>query len=196
MSHTLRGLRDTLLGIGDRREHRRAGRIARLAVVTLALAACTAEERSDRADRARIAMVGLSASELNACAGEPDAVRRGDGIEVRTYGVGAVGRAYTGPPSTRLDDDSVFARGTQVGVSSGISVPGRIQSTYCETVVTLVESRVSRVEYRAPSGIRIGDFGTRYAECERTVAACLARVEQRIDQGPPSPPVDETPRTP
>ena len=196
MSHTLRGPRDTLLGMGDRKGRRRAGRIAGLAAVTLALAGCTAEERSDRADRARIAMVGLSSAELNACAGEPDAVRRGDGIEVRTYGVGTVDRAYTGPRANRLDDDSVFARGTQVGVSSGISVPGRIQSTYCETVVTLVESRVSRVEYRTPSGIRIGDFGTRYAECERTVSACLARVEERIDRGSPSPPVDETPPMP
>ncbi len=169
-----------------------APRLAAILAAVLAVGACTAEERADRAALARTAMVGLSAAELNACAGEPDAVRGGDGLEVRTYGVGAIDRAYTGPASTRLDDASVFARGTQVGVSEGVSLPGRIQSSYCETVVTLVEGRVSRVEYRSPGGIRIGDFGTRYAECERTVGACLARVERRVGADDPRAPAPET----
>lgn len=110
-----------------------AMRRALSAVLLLPLAAC-ASPLADKAEAARTRMIGSTAEQLQACAGQPTATNRENGIDLWSYfretsrsaaAVSDVG--YT--PTNRGEASYDYFR-------------------YCEAIFVLQQGRVTQVEFR------------------------------------------------
>ena len=105
-----------------------------LAVLLLLASAACASPLADKAERARTQMLGLTADQLQACAGQPTAINRENGIDIWSYfretsrsaaAISDVG--YT--PTNRGETSYDYFR-------------------YCEAVFLLQQGRVREIDLR------------------------------------------------
>ncbi len=149
------------------------------------LAGCTATERAEEAELAQRALVGLTKSNLLACAGTPDRTSGGGDFEVLTYESRRLG--------TPVDTNTqVFTNSTRssvvAGTTSGSRISARnpvtreIRSDYCEAAFTVIDGTVTDVRYRSPGGFRIAGFGTQHSGCADIVASCVGEIRDGIEE--------------
>ena len=108
-------------------------RLPVIALLLLALAAC-ASPLADKAERARTQMLGLTADQLQACAGQPTATNRENGIDLWSY------FRETSRSATAISD--VGYTPTNRGETS------YDYFRYCEAVFALQQGRVRAVDFR------------------------------------------------
>lgn len=151
----------------------------------LLAAACTASERAEEAEVAQQAIVGISRTQLLACAGTPDRSRQIVDGEVLTYESQRVGRPIdAGTPVFTNSTRSSVVSGSTAGAAFGSPSPIErdIRSDYCEASFTIIDGTVTSVDYRSPGGFRIAGFGTQHSECADIVASCLDQFRGPVTQ--------------
>lgn len=138
-----------------------------LALAAPALASC-ASPQAEQAMAARSALVGMPKQTLLSCAGVPPRSRTEGGVEYYTYGSGDI-RGF-GNPSIGFGI-GLFGGGSNVGGGIGFDTAARdASSNYCEATFTIIDDRVSQINYSSFSGVG----NARYAQCYNIVANCLA----------------------
>ncbi|NBB83532.1 MAG: hypothetical protein GVY28_09020, partial [Alphaproteobacteria bacterium] len=117
----------------------------------------------DRGAPAPTPLIGLSETEVRACAGPPDRSRSRGGVTTLTYGdsAGAAG------------DDRVFTgstRGGGGGLGFDPALRSSLRADYCEVRFEIVDGRVADVRYRSSTGSLTGAHGA----CRSVIERCLA----------------------
>lgn len=108
-------------------------RFAFITMLSLALTAC-ASPLADKAERARTQMLGMSADQLQACAGQPTATNRENGTDLWSY------FRETSRSATAISD--VGYTPTNRGEASYDYL------RYCEATFALRQNRITQIEFR------------------------------------------------
>lgn len=145
-----------------------AATLTALAVATAAtLAACSGPPRVfDRSTSPADALVGMSRSDILACAGRPDSTRLRGGVETLVYGEGA---SPEGSPY--IYSDSTRGGGITGGIAGDSPIAQGLRNAYCEVVFEIADGRVIDARYRSATGSLTGSPGV----CATIVDSCLAR---------------------
>lgn len=133
-----------------------AGRLA-LAAVPLLAAGCGYNE-SRLVHEAQISMIGMTASDLQNCAGPPDKITRlNDRTQVYTY-------LYKPPSNGAFNLQLPLSLG-------GVSIGGG--GTYCSANLRVVDDRVTELHYTGDEDKTIGEDGV----CEPLIRGCMRQPE-------------------
>lgn len=146
-----------------------AGGAAAVLAVALAatVAACSGPPRVfDRSTAPADALVGMSRSDVLACAGRPDSTRLRGGVETLVYGEGA-----SPEDSPYVYSDSTRGGGITGGIAGDSPIAQGLRNAYCEVVFEIADGRVMDARYRSATGSLTGSPGA----CATIVESCLAR---------------------
>jgi hypothetical protein len=140
-----------------------------LAILAAGLVAGCAVQRAIVANETREKMVGLSREQVLACMGPPANKAAAGSTEVWSYNSGNGYQATFATASANSTGQAYRAGSTVYGTAnsfgSGSSVSTR---RWCTVNVTMIEGRVSRVNYVGPTGGLI----TEGEQCAFAVQAC------------------------
>lgn len=112
-------------------------------------------------------LIGMSQSQLLACAGVPDRSRVEGTVEYMTY----ENAMMTADRRAGFDLTTGFGIGTGVGVETGFSTPigeEAVRSDYCEATFTVASGRVADVTFNTAGGFN------RFDQCRTLVQSCIA----------------------